>query len=228
MNLMESEKIQAMLTLDQPNYYARRAPEYEKIYQRPKEQPDLATLRERLQFVFEGKKVLEIACGTGIWTQAIAETAHAVLATDINEPMLHIARQKEYPRQNVVFENMDMYDLQVHDRPFDALFGGFIWSHVSRHELENWLDSLHRLLEPGSLVVFVDSCFVTGKSTPIFKIDEHGNTIQKRKLEDGSEHLVMKNFPKADDFERIMKNRAQNFRVDWLEYFWLLEYNLCA
>ncbi|MFN4255232.1 MAG: class I SAM-dependent methyltransferase [Saprospiraceae bacterium] len=163
-----------MLTLDQPNYYAHRASEYEKVYQIPAEQPDLAKLYGQAQAIFKNKKVLEIACGTGIWTQAIAETAHAVLATDINEPMLHIARQKEYPRQNMVFETGDMYDLQVHDRPFDALFGGFIWSHVSRHELENWLDSLHRLLEPGSRVVFVEAASSPEKAPPFLKLTSTG------------------------------------------------------
>ena len=139
--------------------------------------------------------------------------------------MLHIARQKEYPRQNVVFEQGDMLDLQVQGS-FDALFGGFIWSHVPLEKLGDWLNDLHRLLEPGSLVVFVDSRFVPGKSTPIFKTDAHGNAIQKRQLADGSQYLVLKNFPAADDFERIMHGRAQDFQVVWLEYFWFLEYRL--
>lgn len=216
-----------MPTLDQPRYYALRASEYEKVYHIPEEQPDLVNLYKQLPAIFIDRKVLEIACGTGIWTQIMAETAHSVLATDINEPMLHIARQKQYPRQNVVFEIGDMFDLQVRGA-FDALFGGFIWSHVPLEKLENWLDNLHRLLEPGSVVVFVDSCFVAGKSTPIFKTDEQGNTVQKRKLEDGSEYLVVKNFPNAGDFERLMKGRCESFRVTWLEYFWALEYVLGA
>ena len=214
-----------MPVLDQAHYYALRAQEYEKVYHIPEEQPDLTKLYEQFRGTFKDKKVLEIACGTGIWTQIIAETAHSVLATDINEPMLHLARQKNYPRQNVVFENGDMFDLQVNG-PFDALFGGFIWSHVPLEKLENWLARLHDLLAPGSLVVFVDSRFVPGSSIPVFEVDAHGNHIQKRKLADGSEHLVLKNFPQQGDFERMLNGRCESFRVTWLDHFWALEYVL--
>ncbi len=215
-----------MPVLDQTHYYALRASEYEKVYHIPEEQPDLTKLYEQFRSIFKNKKVLEIACGTGIWTQVIAETADFVLATDINEPMLQIARQKNYSRQNVVFENGDMFDLQVSDS-FDALFGGFIWSHVPLEKLENWLDELHRLLEPGSIVVFVDSCFIHGSTIPVFEVDAHGNQIQKRRLADGSEHLVLKNFPNQVDFERMLNGRCESFQVTWLDHFWALEYEVC-
>src|SRR5712692_10327984 len=56
-------------------YYARRAVEYERVYAKPERQDDLARLRRLLQADLAGHDVLEIACGTGYWTTAIAETA---------------------------------------------------------------------------------------------------------------------------------------------------------
>lgn len=53
-------------------YCAARTPEYDRIYQKPERQGDIAMVREMLPPLFAGKRVLEIACGTGFWTQFIA------------------------------------------------------------------------------------------------------------------------------------------------------------
>ena len=66
-------------------YYASRAAEYERIFDKPERQSDLARLRKDIPALFKGERVLEIACGTGYWTPLIAEQAESVLATDYNE-----------------------------------------------------------------------------------------------------------------------------------------------
>jgi len=178
---------------------------------------------QHLQTALSNRNVLEIACGTGYCTQVISETASHITATDINEPMLEIARQKEYPRNNVVFKASDMYALQP-GGDFDALFGGFIWSHIPVQELEQWLDHLHRLLKPGSHVVFTDNNFVAGSNTPLSSTDGHGNVFQERMLPNGESYQIIKNFPGKEDFERLLKNRGTDVRVKDLEYYWVLEY----
>jgi ubiquinone/menaquinone biosynthesis C-methylase UbiE len=47
------------------SYYADRAREYERIYQKPERQVDLRWLREFVGRTFAGCRVCEIACGTG-------------------------------------------------------------------------------------------------------------------------------------------------------------------
>jgi ubiquinone/menaquinone biosynthesis C-methylase UbiE len=116
-------------------YYARRAPYYDDVYAKLERQPELIQLGQQIQATLSGKSVLEIACGTGYWTQVIAETAVQITATDINETMLEIARQKEYPGQNVAFQAIDMYALKP-GGDYDTLFGGFIWSHIPLQALE--------------------------------------------------------------------------------------------
>ena len=61
-------------------YYAKRAREYERIYEKAERQEELAWLRERLPQLFANRHVLEIACGTGYWTQYLAKTAASVTA----------------------------------------------------------------------------------------------------------------------------------------------------
>ncbi len=75
-------------------YYADRAFEYEKTYQRPERQEDIALLHSILKKLLKGHNVLEIACGTGYWTKTIASIANLVTATDINQEVLKIAKKK--------------------------------------------------------------------------------------------------------------------------------------
>jgi ABC-type multidrug transport system fused ATPase/permease subunit len=74
------------------SYYARRAAEYEKIFDKPERQADLARMRADIPALFKDERVLEIACGTGYWTPLIAAQARSVVALDYNKETLAIAR----------------------------------------------------------------------------------------------------------------------------------------
>ena len=78
-------------------YYARRAPEMEEAFECTGRAADIAHLRHLLPEMVEGLDVVEIACGTGFWTQSMAERARSITATDIAEEMLGLARAKTYP-----------------------------------------------------------------------------------------------------------------------------------
>ena len=88
------------------HYYARRADEYEEIYFRddPQRQKEQAMIRSRIKETFRGLNVLEVACGTGYWTQFVSETANRITATDVNKEVLEIAKLKRYTCP-VLFEN---------------------------------------------------------------------------------------------------------------------------
>ncbi len=47
------------------NYYAERAAEYERIYQKPERPADLRELRGFVELAVAGAHVFEVACGTG-------------------------------------------------------------------------------------------------------------------------------------------------------------------
>src|SRR5262245_40646418 len=157
-------------------YYARRAAEYEKIFDKPERQADLARMREDIPALFKGNRVLEIACGTGYWTPLIAEQAESVLALDYNEETLAIARSKGYPKRNVQFEQGDAYALPTWPQRFSACYAGFWWSHVPFARLDSFLSGLQQRLEPGARVAFMDNRYVEGSSTPLSRTDAEGNT----------------------------------------------------
>jgi SAM-dependent methyltransferase len=182
-------------------YYAERAKEYEKIYDKPERQSDLLALSDLLKGMFTNKNLIELACGTGYWTQRIAKTAHKVFATDINTSVIDIARAKTYEKDNVLFDVVDIFNHSV--QPHDNLFAGFIWSHIKLEELSRFIDAVHRFVKPGGLVVFIDNNYIKDSSRPIVNTDEHGNTYQERELESGKKYSIIKNFPTDDMFFRV-------------------------
>ncbi|MGZ8939353.1 MAG: class I SAM-dependent methyltransferase [Limisphaerales bacterium] len=208
-------------------YYADRAPEYEKIYHKPERQSDLARLREFVRHSFANRHVLEIACGTGYWTEILSESAASVHAVDINDEVLQIARSK--PRlansPKVHLARGDAYSLTAVPESSAAL-SVFWWSHIPRARIRRFLEVLHGKLRPGATVVFIDNCYVPGNSTPINRTDALGNTYQLRQLEDGSSHEVLKNFPTDSELRDAVAPCTQCPTIDFLEYYWILQYEL--
>jgi SAM-dependent methyltransferase len=209
-------------------YYAQRAREYEKIYDKPERQADLARLRARLPALFRGETVLEVACGTGYWTTLIASQAASVLALDYAEETLEVARAKPYPKGNVRFQQGDAYALPASPQKFSAGFAGFWWSHVPLERIDAFLAGLHSRLLPGALVAFLDNVYVEGSSTPLARKDAAGNTYQERRLADGSTHEVLKNFPGRAELEARLGRHGSGVRVAWYEYYWLATYRIMA
>jgi ubiquinone/menaquinone biosynthesis C-methylase UbiE len=205
-------------------YYARRAAEYERIYARPERQADLTRLRERIGAMFAGRRVLELACGTGYWTEVIARQAPHVAAFDFNEEVLEIAREKPIESGKVEFRIGDAYAPPDCRRTHDALFAGFWWSHVPLARLDAFLEAAVRAAAPGALIAFLDNRYVEGSSTRVSRTDAEGNTYQQRRLEDGSAHEVLKNFPEEGELIRRASRHGWGAHVELLEHYWLLSF----
>lgn len=211
---------------DMRAYYARRAQTYERIYQKPERQVDLRAMEALLPGLFKGRRVLEVACGTGWWTPHGARDAKAWLATDLNPETMAVARAKVMPA-NVRFATVDAYTFaELGDECFDAAFAGCWWSHVPLSVLPDWLATLHARLEPGARVVMLDNRFVEGSSTPLSRRDAEGNTYQNRPLDDGSVHEVLKNFPTREEALAMLGPRAREPQWITFDHYWVLVYDL--
>jgi demethylmenaquinone methyltransferase/2-methoxy-6-polyprenyl-1,4-benzoquinol methylase len=205
------------------DYYAERATEYERIYQKPERQDDLNQLKDLVRAALAGRNVIEVACGTGYWTHVAARTAKSVAAYDVNEAVLDIARRKPIDPRKVTFQIGDAYQLPVSPGPFDAALAAFWWSHVPKENLASFLDGLRRVLQPGAVVVFIDNQFVPSNSTPLCRTDGHGNAYQQRFLEDGRRFEVLKNFPTDDEIRDAFGGRPGSLELKRLTYYWWLE-----
>src|ERR1700678_291118 len=80
-------------SLDLGLYYRARAGEYDAVYAKPERQTDIAVLKSLLPDLVAGMCVLEVAAGTGFWTEALSVSAKRILATDINPETLALARR---------------------------------------------------------------------------------------------------------------------------------------
>ena len=77
------------------DYYNKRLEEYEAIYAKPERQTDLQKLVARLQADIKNCTVLELACGTGWWTEKLAAHASSWTATDADPAALECCRRRQ-------------------------------------------------------------------------------------------------------------------------------------
>lgn len=211
------------MNTDMVSYYQDRAQEYENIYSKPERQHDLLLAAEILQQAFSNKEVYEIACGTGYWTKIISNTADSILATDINDTVIQVAKSKVYHSSKIKFQLADIFNLPA-NTTHESLFGGFIWSHIKLQELVHFIEIIHRLVKPGGTVVLMDNNFVEGSNLPLTDTDNFGNTYQVRQLENGTRHKVLKNFPTEESIKKLLIDKVENIEFKQLEYYWILTY----
>jgi SAM-dependent methyltransferase len=206
-------------------YYAARAGEYDRIYEKPERQADLRQIESWLPSLFLSATVLEVACGTGYWTQFIAPATASMLAIDSAPETLRVAEQRVVA-SNVDFRLGDAYDLSGMGRTFSAAFAGFWFSHVPLERQREFLLGLNSTLEPGARVVLLDNRYVEGNSSPIAECDTAGNTFQHRSLSDGSTHRVLKNFPTEAELHALVDDLGASASYRSWQYYWAFEYRV--
>ncbi len=202
-------------------YYRQRAAEYDLVYEKPERQADLAALRRRIAQLLEGRRVLEVAAGTGWWTDAYADGAAGALATDVNAETLAVAAGRRSWPPSVRFAEVDAFALEGAEGRFDAALVGFFWSHVPLRRLDGFLSALAGRLEPPALLVAIDNRFVAGSNHPVTRTDEGGNTYQDRALRDGRTFEVLKNFPSPAAVAASLAPICETVSVEELDYYWL-------
>jgi 2-polyprenyl-3-methyl-5-hydroxy-6-metoxy-1,4-benzoquinol methylase len=205
------------------NYYAKRAFEYENIYLKSERQEYIKESIILLRKYFNHKNILEIACGTGFWTEAISEVSTNILATDLNNEVLEIAKTKKY-NCKVDFIQDDSYELNKITEKYDSLFAGFWFSHIPKSRINEFLENMHKKLNNNATVVFMDNLYVEGSSTSISRFDTGGNSYQIRKLKDNSRHEVLKNFYGENSLKDCFKNYGKEIQVHQLKYYWIVKY----
>lgn len=204
-------------------YYAQRASTYDTIYQKPERQTDLNTLQERVSAALTNQRVLEVACGTGYWTEKYAPKASSVHATDINQVMLDLAQSKHYSAERVQFSLADTFAMPATAAgQYSACFAGFLWSHIKREEQAEILAQFAKAAGKGSTLVLIDNNYVEGSSGPIARTDLEGNTYQLRMQGDGSRVEIVKNFPTDSFLRKRIGLAARDIRIFRNDYFWML------
>jgi SAM-dependent methyltransferase len=203
------------LLADQVGYYRRRAGEYDATAY-----GDLAAARARIaRLVAEMRpvgNVLEIACGTGLWTEALAKWADTLTAIDAAPEALAIARDRVRPA-NVSFEVADVFSWDPGTR-FDVIFFSAWLSHVPASRFGRFWQLLGNLLAANGRVLFIDEHVdERGKEAYVAGRDD----VVERRLRDGSTFRVIKNFVDPADLEHRLRRLGWDCTIrrdgsDWV------------
>ncbi len=201
------------------DYYSKRAPfhdEYMSYQSNAATEELLSPIIRYLEPFIVDRTVLEIACGTGNWTQVLARRAGMVLATDVNESVLEIARTKEYEKQKISFISADAYSLKGVTGPFETAFAADWWSHIPISDIPMFLDALHSKLPTGASVCFLDMLPFEELLREEAYIDQDGNRISRRQLPDGGVFEVVKNFPSESELLGYIGSRGRD--IEYREF----------
>jgi ubiquinone/menaquinone biosynthesis C-methylase UbiE len=209
-------------------YYDFRAPIYEEIYHRedPGQQEELEKIASFVKERLCGRRILEIACGTGYWSEKASESALHLTGIDSSVEMLGLARRKRWPPGKVKFLEADAYELDGVAGDFDAVLANFWLSHVPKSRMEKFLDDLHRRIGTGGLVVMADNVLVEGLGGRLCKPEGSNDTYKIRELPDGSEHFVLKNYYSYEQLQGIMDPWADKLEIHKGSFYWWLSYNV--
>ena len=102
-------------------------------------------------------RLLDVACGPGVVTAALAPAAAAVVAFDATAPMLEKAKARcaKAGLNNVTFERGDAENLPFADATFDGAVTRAALHHFERPQRA--IDEMFRVLRPGGVAVIVDA-----------------------------------------------------------------------
>jgi SAM-dependent methyltransferase len=167
-------------------YYRHRAAEYDLTSYEdvPRADRRIAALLDQLR---PDGDILEIACGTGIWTRHLASHARSLTALDAAPEMIALARQR-VADPSVTFVAADVLDW-IPLRRYDTVFFGFWLSHVPASAFGRFWSVVRSALASDGRVLFVDDLpEAVGRETYLAGSGE----IVERQLRDGTRHQLVK------------------------------------
>jgi ubiquinone/menaquinone biosynthesis C-methylase UbiE len=96
-------------------------------------------------------RVLECACGTGMFSVKIAPRVRALTATDFSDGMLKKTRKKCRKLENIKVENGDITNLNYGDGQFDKAVAANVVHLLD--DPQKAIDELRRVVKPGGTIV---------------------------------------------------------------------------
>ena len=207
------------LLKQQIEYYRARAPEYDDWFYRhgrydhgaafqQQWESEAQIVRDQLFSSPRLAHVLEMAPGTGIWTQELIKLSDSVTALDASPEMIAINRAK-LQSDNVSYQQADLFRWQP-QQAFDMVFFGFWLSHVPADRLSAFLRTVHKALKPGGRLFLVDSQ-EPELSTSTEQNIETSDDLQQRILKDGRQFEIVKIYYDADQLSGTL--RAHGFDI---------------
>lgn len=146
-------------------------------------------------------EVLEIASGTGIWTEALVKTARSVTALDSSKEMLERCKARLGTNPRVKYVVADFFKWSP-DLEYDAVSFSFWISHVPSSKLDEVVAKISSCLRTGGKIFFVDQQTQAMKDEVL---DQPGGEVAWRALENGKRFKVFKHFYTSEEIRETFQ-----------------------
>jgi demethylmenaquinone methyltransferase/2-methoxy-6-polyprenyl-1,4-benzoquinol methylase len=191
---------------DQIAYYRARAGEYDQWWFRTGRydrgpsfntqwHAETAAVESALEAWLAARRpsqVLELACGTGLFTRLIAPRVERLVALDASPEVIAINRAR-VGAGNVDYHEADLFAWQPKQR-YDAVFFSFWLSHVPEERFAGFWALVAAALAPGGSVYLIDSAFDPTSTAKDHVLPGPDTGVVTRKLNDGREFRIVKIF----------------------------------
>ncbi len=207
---------------EQIAYYRARAGEYDQWFLRQGRYdrgPDAnarwfaeaAQVKAALEAFAPTGRVLEMACGTGLWTRHLVRGADSVMALDASPEVLEINRA-QVADSKVRYAEADLLHWTP-DGVYDAVFFGFWLSHVPPERFQAFWTLVQACLAPGGRVFFVDSLYDSTSGAADHTLEGTEAETLTRRLNDGREFRIVKVFHQPEELAQKLAALGWQFDV---------------
>lgn len=214
----------------QKAYYRRRAGEYDEWFLRQgrydhgpefraRWEREVDEVRAALRRFQPTGRVLELACGTGWWTEQLLGSANDLTCVDASGEVLSLNAQR-VPDARVLRIQADLF-AWAPDGPYDVVFFSFWLSHVPPERFESFWAMVGDALGPGGRVFFVDSLRTELSTASDHVLPARDDVVAERKLNDGSRYSIYKIFYDPADLQARLEAHGWRASVSATDSFFL-------
>ncbi len=216
------------LLQEQIDYYRARAPEFDQMYTREgrydlgeanneRWHAEVEIVRSAIADTGIGGKVLELACGTGIWTQFIFDNITNLTAVDASPEMIALHRRR-FNSPKIEYVQADLFDWKPTQR-YDFVLFGFWISHVPEERFAPFWDMIATALVPGGKFFFVDNLKSSHSTAHGHRATEGDDSAMTRRLNDGREFQIVKVYRKPEEFRQRLEEMGWDAKVEETENY---------
>jgi ubiquinone/menaquinone biosynthesis C-methylase UbiE len=147
------------------------------------------------------KNIVELAPGTGLWTEELCDRAAHLTAVDASAEMNALNRERLGERaRDVTYIEADLFEWDSAE-VFDAVVFCFWMSHIPTSRIVGFLSKVARMLTPGGTVFFLDARKEHTSTAKDHILPDDNEEVMTRRLDDGREFSIIKNFWSATELE---------------------------
>ena len=194
-----------------------RGPELNKLWF-----DELEIVRQALYTFNPAGNILELACGTGLWTQHLLPNATRITAVDAVDEVIAINKNR-LQSPLVQYIKADIFEWTP-DNKYEVIFFAFWLSHVPAERFETFWALIDDALIPGGRVFLIDSLYDWTSTARDHLLGAKQDTMIKRRLNDGREFSIVKVFHQAKQLSNRLQNMGWQFTLKETPHYFLYGY----